>query len=113
PLEPAPQPSAASTASVEESNDVAKDEVKAARADEQDRKLQDSTMPSRMPPAATLVNGAADIGQRAEVRRELAASAPASMLPQSESYVPPVYQQPADTEKYQHQNDNPVHLASE
>jgi Ca-activated chloride channel homolog len=28
-------------------------------------------------------------------------------------YAPPVYQQPNDTEKYQHLADNPVHLASE
>jgi Ca-activated chloride channel family protein len=95
-----------------------KAEADAARADAREAKSLDDEIEPAPPPAAVALTRTSKELERRQLQaqhtndtgsgtRNFATYDAVDVLP------PPVYQQPTDTEKYQHQDDNPVHLVSE
>ena len=75
-------------------------DVSLAKAEAYDRAIQE-----------VVVTGAKRESRRQEMPMSISSVAPAGVA--NYSYAPPVYQQPTNTERYEHNDDNPVHLVKE
>jgi Ca-activated chloride channel family protein len=75
-------------------------DVSLAKAEAYDRAIQE-----------VVVTGATRESRRQEMPMSISSVAPAGVA--NYSYAPPVYQQPTNTERYEHNDDNPVRLVKE